>query len=323
MDCKPGRMLSGWYMVASLFPLLMFACCAGCATPPPPLAMAKSSQFNLPPFKIEGKAMDYPVYVFGAGSGKPPVLLLHELPGLSSKTLAYAAELSEDFTVYVPRLFGTTGQDSMWKGMAAFALNGDWSRATIDKVPTRRITAWLRLVLARIEKAHAPQPVGIIGMCMTGDMPLALAATSPKVLAVVLAQPTLPLLSRFYNPKALSISKEEFDQARFRVNSGHLKVYGTRFHEDTTALWEKFDYLKKELAEGFCDGEIDNDRASLLPGEPRGEAIPVTAHSTLIYEYKEPNDPSGFRRQEIVKFLKNEVKLLPRRQSQCPNVPFK
>ena len=107
------------------------------------------------------------------------------------------------------------------------------------------------------------------------------------------------------------------------LQAGQLKVYGTRFHADTTALWQKFDRIKRELADGFCDGEIDNDRADLIPGEPRGQVIPATAHSALIYEYREPNDASGFRRQEVVKFLKNHEQLPPRRQSQCPNVPFK
>lgn len=41
---------------------------------------------------------------------KPPLLLLHELNGLTPETFRYATELSKDFTVYIPMLFGTKGR---------------------------------------------------------------------------------------------------------------------------------------------------------------------------------------------------------------------
>lgn len=53
--------------------------------------------------------MTHSVYCLHDGTSKPPMLLLHELTGLSQGTLAYAEELSKDFTVYVPLLFGEKG----------------------------------------------------------------------------------------------------------------------------------------------------------------------------------------------------------------------
>jgi len=56
------------------------------------------------PFSHGG--ITHSVFCLHDGTDKPPVLLLHELTGLSPGTLAYAEELSKDFTVYVPLLFG-------------------------------------------------------------------------------------------------------------------------------------------------------------------------------------------------------------------------
>jgi hypothetical protein len=53
------------------------------------------------------------------------VLLLHEPTGLSPGTLAYAEELSKDFTVYVPLLFGEKGTFSLASGLWAYWLRGN------------------------------------------------------------------------------------------------------------------------------------------------------------------------------------------------------
>ena len=62
------------------------------------------------PFTHAG--ITHSVFCLHDGTSKPPVLLLHELTGLSPGTLAYAEELSKDFTVYVPLLFGEKGKFS-------------------------------------------------------------------------------------------------------------------------------------------------------------------------------------------------------------------
>src|ERR1022692_869016 len=54
---------------------------------------------------IISSGLSHPVYCLGADRSKPPVVLLHELTGLSQETLDYAESLSADFTIYVPMLF--------------------------------------------------------------------------------------------------------------------------------------------------------------------------------------------------------------------------
>ena len=80
------------------------------------------------PFSHEG--ITYSVFCFNDESSKPPVLLLHELTGLSPGTLAYAEELSNDFTAYLLLLFGEQGKLSLTSGLWAY-----WLRGTMEYFP--------------------------------------------------------------------------------------------------------------------------------------------------------------------------------------------
>ena len=60
------------------------------------------------PVKMRGATREF--LVFRRGSG-PPVVVFHELPGLSPATFRLAHRISEaGFTVYVPLLFGRPGE---------------------------------------------------------------------------------------------------------------------------------------------------------------------------------------------------------------------
>ena len=105
---------------------------------------------------FEADSVTHPIYCFPgdlsqSSDRKPPVLLLHELPGLSGKTLHYAEELSRDFTVYVPLLFGELNMHSVSWGLTAFWLNGEWRGLESGD---SKIVPWLRAVVAEIERVH-------------------------------------------------------------------------------------------------------------------------------------------------------------------------
>lgn len=70
--------------------------------------------------------VSHDLVVSGHYHKKGPVLLLHELPGLSDKTLDYAITLADDFMVYVPLLFGDLYQDNSAAGTTSYFLNGEW-----------------------------------------------------------------------------------------------------------------------------------------------------------------------------------------------------
>lgn len=239
----------------------------------------------------------HPVYCFTGDRRKPPVLLLHELPGLSGKTLWYARELSQDFTVYVPLLFGKPNSQSNWHGfLIAVGLKGEWrglESGTSDVVP------WLRAVVTKIEEAHPGQPIGVIGNCLTGSLPLALL-DNPRIHAAVLAQPTLPL-TIFRNDEevrgSLGISMSEITKAK----ESSAKIFYLRFEQDCVSKPEKLEKVR----DFFAKQGASSERVSVY-------VIPETkypvnnAHSTLIGEWRvgESGKATNDAREEVRRFLR-------------------
>lgn len=171
------------------------------------------------PFSHTG--ITHSVFCLNDGTSKPPVLLLHELSGLSQGTLAYAEELSKDFTVYVPMLFGEKGKFSLLSGFQAYWFHGlveffpggEWGVPSHGSTP---IVNWLLGVVQKIGERHNAQHIGIIGNCMTGPIPLALL-DNPRVTAVAVAQPALPM--RFWgytdaDRKSLGLSADDIKSAK-------------------------------------------------------------------------------------------------------------
>lgn len=185
---------------------------------------------------------NHPVFCISSDSTKPPVILLHELPGLSSETLYYAKSLSSDFSVYVPLLFGTPNQSSAWKGSVAFRTNGEWA-ARPELAGNSRIVKWLQHVTRQVQQKHPNQSIGVIGNCMTGAIPLALL-DNPAVNAVVLAQPTLPLPLFYYSHEdeySLDLSQHALAPAIARKDAW---IYYLRFETDCVSKRAKKATLK-------------------------------------------------------------------------------
>ncbi len=275
----------------------------------------KNEEISLPWILISGPDghVQHKVFIFkDEGFPKPPVLLLHELPGLNPKTLAYANDLKRDFTVYVPLLFGKENEESTSSGLWNYFFSGEWSekeewiaydyqdgRIETKKASTRPITHWLRKVVGWIEEEHPEQSIGVIGMCLTGGIPLALLDNS-QIRALVVAQPTLPFMfwSTEYDKRDLSLSNEELFNAQTRVKNDGVLIYGTRFEDDCIARKEKFDRMKDMFGTHFLDGQIEKKEYK-VKNKPN-------AHSTLIGEYVEnqPGNPSEKKRNDILQFLK-------------------
>jgi dienelactone hydrolase len=260
------------------------------------------------PFSHGG--MTHSVFCLNDGTGKPPVVLLHELTGLSPGTLAYAEELSKDFTVYVPLLFGEKGKFSLTKGLWAywfegfleFFPGGEWGIPSQGSAP---IVDWLRGVVKRIGETHRQQRIGIIGNCMTGPIPLALL-DHPQVGAAVVAQPALPL--RFWwhtesDKQSLGLSGDDLERARRST----AKIYGLRFEIDCMSDPAKQQTLRNEFGERFINGEIPANTYQL-------DGKPVKAHSTLIGSWRERGEagrPSRDARESVRHFLLKELSEIP------------
>lgn len=246
---------------------------------------------------------NHPVFCIGTDRSKPPVILLHELPGLSPKTLQYAKTLSKDFYVYVPLLYGKPNQHSTLKGALAFHTNGEW-QARPELNGSSRIVKWLQYVTTQVQLNHPTQTIGVIGNCLTGTIPLALL-DNPSVTAAVLAQPTLPLPFFYYSHEdkySLGISESELAKAVARKD---VRIYFVRFETDCVSLPEKKVSLKAHFGDRLIDGEI----TKLEYINPLG-CEHQTVHSSLIGEWGSQDkigDASENRREEIRKFLLNPV----------------
>ena len=257
------------------------------------------------PFTHTG--ITHSVYCLNDGTAKPPVLLLHELTGLSPGTLAYAEELSNDFTVYVPLLFGEKGTVSLtsglwtywFRGMGEFFPGGEWGLPSQGSPP---IVHWLRAVIRTIGDRHGPKPhIGIIGNCMTGPIPLALL-DNPHVGAAVVAQPALPMSFWWYteaDKKSLGLSTDDLNTAKQSL----ARIYGLRFETDCIADRAKQLTLRQEFGDRFLDGEIPASEYQL-------DGKPMNAHSTLIGSWRktgEAGQASRDARGRVRAFLLKEL----------------
>ena len=250
-------------------------------------------------------SVSHDVYVFSDTEtfSKPPVILLHELPGLNESTIKYAESLQDQFTVYVPLLFGSFGQDSWRKGWNAYTFNGEWWKMYKPKKGSRKITQWLHQVVDDIGNQHPQQNVGIIGMCLTGAMPLTLV-DNEKVHAVVIAQPSLPLFRWIpWAKDSLDIPEDEWESAKQQFKDRQVYAYGVRFEKDSIARREKHERLINELNCETCKGAFID--AEISETEYQEADIPEDAHSTLTFHLGETdqNHPAEKRRREIKQFL--------------------
>lgn len=266
----------------------------------------------------ESVELKHDYLICGKDKSKPPVILLHEMPGLGAETIDYAKTLAEDFTVYVPLLMGELYRDSFGSGLWDYLWEKEWEPQPKLGGSTL-ITQWLRKFVAEIAQSRPQQNVGIIGNCLTGALPLALL-DNPQVTRIVLAQPVLPMRTMlgFGGEQDLAISDSEWELAKQRLNPNPMKyppissllpakAYGTRFALDTIAPIEKYEYLKRELGSGFLCRQIT--KAEYTVKDDDGKLlfeIPSDAHSSLIHGWQNyPKHPSAIRRQGIKVFLLN------------------
>jgi dienelactone hydrolase len=238
-------------------------------------------------FKADGHTRR--VFVQGQGA---PVLLLHELPGLSWPAILLAQRLVDlGFRVHMPLLFGGAGQRSGFKGyfQSCFGSQFDCS----DPAGTSRILEWLRELTKEIARREQDRRMAAIGMCLTGAFPLALMDI-PAVTAGVLSQPSLPLKTGTPEQRrGLGLSAAEVDRARNRRDAKFLAL---RFSKDKLCPPEKFETLAAALG--------DRLEPIVIPSGD-GTQFPDDAHAVLSGWYRStPGHPTRLAFERLVAFLK-------------------
>lgn len=121
------------------------------------------------------------------GSSGPPVIVLHEAPGMTQEDIAFARRLAaKGFTVYMPLLFGNVGEANMVKNFFT-----GWSTLSYVRArPSPGIGRVIKIGKWVSDKHHGAK-VGVVGMCGTGDFP-AFLTSETWFGAGVMSQPAMP-----------------------------------------------------------------------------------------------------------------------------------
>lgn len=214
-----------------------------------------------------------PVYWRGQGPG---VLVVHEVPGITREVAEFGRRVAErGFTAVLPSLFNEPGVEYGVRDMARALAFACVSRE-FSLLATRgasAVTEWLRALGRHVHESCGGPGVGAVGMCLTGNFALTLAA-DPWVLAPVLSQPSLPVGLTSAHERALHVSDEHLARLKERVSEERLSVLGLRFSHDFMCPKVRFDRLARELGPGFEAVEIDS-------GPGNAHRIPRIAHSVL------------------------------------------
>jgi len=230
------------------------------------------------------------IELFVRGEG-PALILLHELPGLADKTFELGDYfVKAGFKVILPLLFGRAGDDNALLGFAKICIRKDLRDLWLGK--DTKIVHLIQELATRESQAANNNGVGVVGMCLTGNMVLALLlnnhGTRSPITAPVLAQP-----SSSYSGPALTAARNG-DIAR--------PVMALRFEKDRICKRQSFNKL--EQAFGECP--VANGQ-SLIVRELEGNK-----HSTLTYDYKSLSidvrtNEEIDARMEVVSFLKQQI----------------
>lgn len=143
-------------------------------------------------FRFSDGHYTHSVYKKGHGV---PVLVMHELPGLTNATKNFAERLiSAGFQVYLPLLFGKLeDKGSLLKG---YSLCMTKEFAHLKEGKTAPVSDWLRALVRDLGATGGHEKIGVIGMCVTGAFVIPLILES-NVGAAVASQPAVPFKFRY------------------------------------------------------------------------------------------------------------------------------
>lgn len=207
----------------------------------------------------------------------PPVMLLHEITGLTDQTLSTARQLAgARYRVIMPVFFGQPGKRSGISSYGATCKDDQFACKRAEK--TSPHLKWLR-ELASCARKQWPdgKGVGVIGMCLTGAFPLALLR-APEVVAPVLCQPTLPFspynlfhfFGWFTNQNALALDPADVTYAK---TSTRMPILGIRYRGDRLSKKKRFERLNREFPERFYRLDMPGRHHSTLVGDFCPEAF--------------------------------------------------
>lgn len=234
-------------------------------------------------FFFASSGLAHPVYYAG-DRRDPSLLLLPELAGFSPGLRMFAERLVDArFRVFVPWLFGPFGRRAPLRNGIRLCISREF--ANLRGGISSPITIWLRALAAHVSKHSGGEPIGAIGMCLTGAFAIPLVI-DPQVVAAVAAQPSVPLsplfmmfgIGRETRLSRLNVSDSEITAARARLDAGRAHLLSVRCRSDRICPRAKIERLRQEFPAGL---EI-REYAEIGERNSRGER----PHATFTKEYR-------------------------------------
>ena len=241
---------------------------------------------------------EYTVYTKGQG---PCVILVHETPNAHPAVFELADHIAEaGFQLWLPSLFGIANAPvSPSKAIRFLARSCIWKEFSVLAAhQSSPITEWLRGLGAYLhQKSQAP--IGLIGMCITGNFALALC-DEDWMKAPILSQPSLPFAISPWHAAALHVSPQRLQKAKARDD---LHILGLRFTGDLMCPATRFDTLKSTFGDRFEAIEIDS--------RPRNAYhIPPFAHAVLTLDrIHQAGHPTDDALKRCVEFLAERLQM--------------
>lgn len=189
------------------------------------------------------------------GSG-PVVIVVHEIPGITPAVERFANEVVDaGFTVVMPNLVGTAGQEVSGKYIASSMLkvciSKEFTNMALQK--TSPIISWLRALARSLHSEVGGKGVGAVGMCFSGGFALGMMVDDIMI-APVLSQPSMPFTVGKARGADLNLSPDDALVVAQRAADG-CQVLGLRFTQDKL-VGSRFDSLRELLGDAFIAIEL-------------------------------------------------------------------
>ena len=206
-------------------------------------------------------------YFHRAQAGKPPVVVLHEVLGLTKGCFALGDRLwTSGFSVFLPLLFGEPEGHTFIGGYLRSCGSSAFSCAAPHK--SSAIMPSLQAFCEHVSAASGGRTIGVIGMCLTGAFPIWLMRSN-VVAAPVVCQPTMPFsLVGAGDPTALGLSRTDL---RLAIRRRDVAILGMRFTDDWRCPMQRFTVLSELFGERFETFEIPSG----VDGAPDGHSVLV------------------------------------------------